>query len=361
MGSGGHIELDRAIDSIRIGLRHRTDLGDIDALAASIERIGLVQPPTITPDSVLVCGRRRLAAMQQLGWRTTPVWVRSGISDQLTQLIAEQDENTHHKPLSPIEAASLYRELKQLVAEDAARRQAATQFTTSGQQGSSHGAAESAAPHTSTGAGAAAGDSRAQAARMVTGHRSYTKLEQINTLREVADDPDADPVVRDAARAELKQIEDGSPVNPAYQRIRSLTALTGLDQLATDPTQPAGVRQDAAREATHLRDHADDQRADELRRLAEDALHRVRRQPAGARRPRRPATEPDASSAPVRYGLRAFLLTWNDLDDWWTHYDPTEIGTTLTNDQWERFEHTLTATINFADTARTARHERRHS
>ena len=34
--SGGHIELERAVSSIIIGNRHRTDLGDIDALAASI-------------------------------------------------------------------------------------------------------------------------------------------------------------------------------------------------------------------------------------------------------------------------------------------------------------------------------------
>ncbi len=349
MGSGGHIELDRAIDSILIGHRHRTDLGDIDALAASIERIGLVQPPTITPDSVLVCGRRRLAAMKRLGWRTTPVWVRSGISDQLTRLMAEQDENTQHKPLSPIEAAGLYRELKQLVAEDAARRQYATRFTAGGQQASSDGAAESAAPPTGT------GDSRAEAARLVTGHRSYTKLEQINSLRELADDPDADPATRDAARAELKQIQDGAPVNPAYQRIRSLTALTGLDHLAADPTQPAGVREDAAREAIEIRDHADDHRADELRRLAEDALRRVRTPQPGKRRTKRPAAEPGTQLGPARYGLRAFLLTWNDLDGWWHHYDPAEIGTTLTDEQWERLEHTITATVDFADTARAAR------
>ncbi|PZF86152.1 ParB N-terminal domain-containing protein [Jiangella anatolica] len=349
MGSRGHIELDRAIDSIVIGHRHRTDLGDIDALAASIERIGLVQPPTVTPDSVLVCGRRRLAAMKRLGWHTTPVWVRSGISDQLTRLMAEQDENTQHKPLSPMEAASLYRELKQLVAEDAVRRQHATRFTIGGQQASSDGAAESAAPLTG------AGDSRAQAARMVTGHRSYTKLEQINTLRELAEDLDAEPAIRDAARAELKQIEDGAPVNPAYERVRSLAALSGLDGLAGDPEQPAAVRQDAAREAVRIRDHADDHRADELRRLAEDALDRVRNQQSSRRRPRRPAAERGAQPAPARYGLRAFLLTWNDLDGWWTHYDPTEIGLDLTDEQWERFEHTVTATVDFADTARAAR------
>lgn len=43
----GHIELDRAVASIHIGRRHRADLGDIDALASSIDREGLLQPPRI--------------------------------------------------------------------------------------------------------------------------------------------------------------------------------------------------------------------------------------------------------------------------------------------------------------------------
>ena len=63
MSGDGRIELKRSVDSIVIGHRHRTDLGDLDALAASITRDGLLQPPTITPDGVLVCGRRRLAAI----------------------------------------------------------------------------------------------------------------------------------------------------------------------------------------------------------------------------------------------------------------------------------------------------------
>lgn len=128
MSGGGHIELERTVSSITIGSRHRTDLGDIDALAASIDRDGLLQPITITPEGVLVCGRRRLAAIQKLGWRTVNVWVRSGISDRLGHLLAEQDDNLLHKDLTPLEAASLYRELKELLAEDAARRQEATRF-----------------------------------------------------------------------------------------------------------------------------------------------------------------------------------------------------------------------------------------
>ena len=66
---GGHIELDRAVDSIRVGRRHRTGFGDLDALADSIERDGLLQPITVTPDGILVCGARRLAAIKQLGWQ----------------------------------------------------------------------------------------------------------------------------------------------------------------------------------------------------------------------------------------------------------------------------------------------------
>lgn len=96
----GHIALERTVSSIQIGARHRHDLGDLDTLAASIDRYGLLQPITITPDGVLVCGARRLAAIRQLGWDTVRVWVRSGISDPLAHLLAEQDDNVLHKPLT---------------------------------------------------------------------------------------------------------------------------------------------------------------------------------------------------------------------------------------------------------------------
>ena len=103
----GSIQLDRTVDSILVGARQRADLGDIDALAASIGRDGLLQPLTITIDGVLVCGARRLAAIKKLGWRTVNVWVRSGLSDRLGQLLAEQDDNMLHKPYNQLEAAGL--------------------------------------------------------------------------------------------------------------------------------------------------------------------------------------------------------------------------------------------------------------
>ena len=105
----GHIELNRTVESIVVGNRHRTDLGDLTALAESIARDGLLQPLTVTIDGVLVCGARRLAAIKMLGWRTVSVWVRSGISGRLGHLLAEQDDNMLHKDLTPVEAAALYR------------------------------------------------------------------------------------------------------------------------------------------------------------------------------------------------------------------------------------------------------------
>ena len=53
----GHIDLERAVCSISIGVRHRTNPEeDLAPLMRSIERLGLLQPVTITPDGVLICG-----------------------------------------------------------------------------------------------------------------------------------------------------------------------------------------------------------------------------------------------------------------------------------------------------------------
>jgi ParB family chromosome partitioning protein len=56
------------IADIRIGQRHRRDLGDIDALAASISEVGLLHPVVVTPDGRLIAGQRRLEACRSLGW-----------------------------------------------------------------------------------------------------------------------------------------------------------------------------------------------------------------------------------------------------------------------------------------------------
>ena len=63
------------IADIIIGSRHRLDLGDLPALAASIVDVGLLQPPAISPNGNLIAGMRRLQAVKHLGWDSIPVHI----------------------------------------------------------------------------------------------------------------------------------------------------------------------------------------------------------------------------------------------------------------------------------------------
>jgi ParB family transcriptional regulator, chromosome partitioning protein len=63
------------IASIKIGHRHRREHGDIAALAANIDQIGLLHPVVVRPDKTLIAGWRRIAAAKTLGWTKIPVTV----------------------------------------------------------------------------------------------------------------------------------------------------------------------------------------------------------------------------------------------------------------------------------------------
>ncbi|WP_411700488.1 ParB/RepB/Spo0J family partition protein [Conyzicola sp.] len=319
----GHIELERSIDSIRIGARHRTDLGDIEALAASIEQKGLLQPITVTPDGILICGARRVAALRQLGVRKINVWVRSGLSDRLTQLLAEQDDNALHKPLSPAEAATLYREVKALLAEDARRRQEASRFGSDKAESHSYGAATVAAPVTSID-----GYTRAQAALLVTGRRSYTTLERISDLQRLADNEGGDDTLRRQALAELHAIQNGGSVASAHRRVTAkVTEMARVPQTEFERESPER----------------------ELGQLAKEALDRN----SGARTKNTRAGQLNDTKLPVR----SFVFQWNDLHDWWEKYDYAEVASQLTDEQWEQFEAAVAGTIAFAERMRAFRDE----
>lgn len=355
MSGPGHIELERAVDSIWAGHRHREDFGDLDALVASIDRDGLLQPITITPDGMLICGARRLAAIRRLGWKTVNVWVRSGISTTLGLLLAEQDDNLLHKPLTRTEEATLYAELKTLMAEDAAGRQEASRFTSTLENPRSDGAATVAA--------LPAGDTRKQAALLVSGRNAYTSLERINELQAIVADHSQPADVRARAQVELDGIDEGGSITGAQQRIHTAQALAELDALANDTAQPVGIRESAAAGAARLRELEDTARAADLERLAQMALERAK-----AATKKRPAQRADATrlravenEPRTLLPVRSFVYLWDELAEWADRYDPSVIGSALTPEQWERFEATLAATITFADAARTARVQRSES
>ena len=65
------------VRKIRVGKRHRKAMGDLHPLATSMDVLGLLHPIVVTPDGLLLCGERRLAAAKLLGWETIPVTIRS--------------------------------------------------------------------------------------------------------------------------------------------------------------------------------------------------------------------------------------------------------------------------------------------
>ncbi|MBW1640033.1 ParB N-terminal domain-containing protein [Microbacterium resistens] len=346
----GHIELERAVDSIIVGRRHRQDHGDLTPLVESIRRNGLLQPITITLDGHLICGARRLAALKLLGIKTVNVWVRSGISDRLGELLAEQDENVLHKPLSQLEAAALYRELKTLLAEDAARRQEATRF-------------RAAADHGEDGGGKLPppqfehGKSRSQTAIMVTGRDSHKTLERIGRIEALAADDSQPESVRRQAAEEVARLRAGGKVYPSHLRVNAELSLAELDQLAADTSQPIEVREQARLEADTVRAAEREARAAELEQLAQAALARVKAAKAAGKKKVRPALTAVKPGEPVPFPLTVFLATWEDMAEWWAHYDPTEVGPALTDEQWAQFEQTVLGTVAFADAARAARQD----
>ena len=321
MSDQGHIELERSIDSIVIGERHRKDLGDIDALMRSIEEVGLLQPITITPDGLLVCGARRLEAMRRLGWRTLKVWVRSGISDRLSELLGQRDENTLREPLSLTEQAALFAELQPLMQEDAQRRQKSTRFGASANRGQPDGDGHCPSPWSGKGA------SRTQAAKFISGKESYHRYERILWLERTAGDHDHPSAIRELAARELKEIENGAPVMPGYSRVKAAIELAATEVSSSD----------------------------DLESLAAAALARVHQ--AHARQGVRALTR-NKNAGPKQRTLRAFILTWTELDGWSQHYDVNEIADGLKQDEWELFVRVVAETVAFAHTLREARETR---
>jgi DNA modification methylase/ParB-like chromosome segregation protein Spo0J len=108
------------ISSIRVGKRFRTDLGDLDSLAESIQDIGLLHPVVISPDRTLIAGFRRLRACKGLGWKRIPVRVVD-----LEQVIeGEFAENACRKNFTLSEIAAIARKLRPVIEAKAHERQA---------------------------------------------------------------------------------------------------------------------------------------------------------------------------------------------------------------------------------------------
>lgn len=79
--------------------RQRKELRNVDELAESISRLGLIHPPVVTRDLVLVAGERRLTACRLLGWTNIMVQFTDELDDYELQCI-EFEENVKRLDLT---------------------------------------------------------------------------------------------------------------------------------------------------------------------------------------------------------------------------------------------------------------------
>ena len=93
----------RKISKIKVGSRHRRDMGDLDGLAASITELGLLQPIVIKPNDELVAGERRLEACKLAGLIEVPVHVID--IDAIVR--GELAENVYRKDFTPSEMVAI--------------------------------------------------------------------------------------------------------------------------------------------------------------------------------------------------------------------------------------------------------------
>ena len=93
--------------------RTNFDQEGIDALASSIESVGLLQPIVIRPEGegyVIVAGERRFRAVKQLGLAKIAAVIKEETDDE-SNLVDALVENLQREDLNPLEEAAAFNEL----------------------------------------------------------------------------------------------------------------------------------------------------------------------------------------------------------------------------------------------------------
>lgn len=110
------------INQITFGERFRDEYGDLDVLAASIKKEGIIQPLAVRTcaggeEYILLAGGRRYKACQQAGVTDIPVRIYPDNLSELEMRSIELMENVARKDLSWVEATNLNKEIHMLQQE----------------------------------------------------------------------------------------------------------------------------------------------------------------------------------------------------------------------------------------------------
>lgn len=215
------------INHIVVGDRHRKDFGDIDSLAASIKSVGLLSPIVVDGNNRLVAGHRRLQAVRSIGWPTVPVRRVRQITDAITALRAERDENTCRKDFTPSEAVALGMALEEMERPKAEERKAEA-----GRRNLPTVSGSESPPLTTKGK---TRDIVAPAVGMKPSRYAHAK-----TVVNAQDDPN--PEVASAAKEATEDMDRTGRVETAYRKVRAArgetTTSDRIDKAKADNPSP---------------------------------------------------------------------------------------------------------------------------
>lgn len=241
------------VGSVKVGDRHRTELGDIDALMASMREIGsLLQPIVLDKDLHLVAGFRRLEAAKRLGWATISARIVNGLDDAVKALHAERDENTCRKDFTPSELVSMGLAIAAVEAPQAAERQRLGTLASN----------EAEVGRTDEKVAEALGTSRA----------SYQRAKAVVAAAE----DDTHPAHAAAVDARAAMDAGEMSINGAAERVRSAKRRAAIDKVAplkTDKSRAAVAERRERVKALAARGYDSDQIAKELGVSASTVAH----------------------------------------------------------------------------------------
>src|SRR5271166_1739206 len=100
------------ITDIKVGSRHRKEMGDLTSLADSIRQDGLLQPIGVTENLELVFGERRLRATRDILKKKT---VLARIVDVTSIIAGEYAENEIRKDFTPSERVAIAKAIERQI------------------------------------------------------------------------------------------------------------------------------------------------------------------------------------------------------------------------------------------------------
>lgn len=199
-----------SLSEIHIGERSRKDLGDLTSLMVSMGKRGLINPITVDTKNNLICGERRLASAQSLGWEEIDCHVVSSV-DELVALHLEKEENECRLEPSVEERYRMAKRIEERLKPEAEQRLA------DGQKQGGRGHKKTLPPD---GGRVSASDRKGKEVSQIAGSQVGLHGGTYWRVKSVVDAAEKNPK-NDAIREAKDEMNKTGVISPAYEKVRT--------------------------------------------------------------------------------------------------------------------------------------------